>query len=78
MQTFCHSCLMPLGGPGEEHLESSYCQYCCDQEGNLKSREEVQAGIAGWLAGIKPGEASADYHQRAAFYMQAMPAWAEK
>jgi len=73
MKNFCHSCGMPL----EETTKSSYCQYCSNEKGELKSREEVTQGIAGWLMQITPEQKNVDYLKRAKSYINAMPAWAE-
>jgi uncharacterized glyoxalase superfamily protein PhnB len=68
----CQSCGMPLADaePGQ-----MYCQYCTDEEGNLKSYEEVFEGtVAGYFMGMqkmqrKPAEAAAKKH------LASMPAW---
>jgi hypothetical protein len=56
----------------------SYCQYCTDENGKLKSREEVRAGVAAWLAQFTPDNGSVDFQKRAESYLNAMPAWAGK
>ena len=71
----CHSCGMPLTGNPE--ARGNFCQYCSDDSGTLKPREEVQAGIAQWLKQWTPDQ-DVDFMGRAASYMQAMPAWAGK
>ncbi len=74
MNAFCHSCGTPLtkGQPARGH----YCQYCSDEAGNLHPRKLVQKGIAEWLQSWAPDGSTADFMERAALYMQAMPAWA--
>ncbi len=77
MDKFCFSCGMPLSMPGAKGVSEDYCAYCTDSKGNLKSQDEVKAGLAQWLqqwqAGIDQGKAL----ERAAHYMKAMPAWAD-
>jgi hypothetical protein len=73
MDTYCHSCGMPLTGD----VKGNFCSYCCNEKGELKSREEVHQGIAMWLKQIKPGEKGVNYQERARYYMKAMPAWAD-
>lgn len=75
MSNSCLSCGMPLVG---QNVSSHYCEYCSNEDGTLKSREEVQQGIAGWLAGWCPEPQDVDFMQRANNYMKAMPAWAQK
>ena len=73
MNTFCQSCGAPVSGPSD----AKYCTYCTDEQGNLKSREAVRAGIAAWLEQISPNDGTVDFQKRAESYMNAMPAWAE-
>lgn len=73
MNKFCFSCGMPL----DEHATGKYCQYCSNESGELKSRDDVKQGIAGWLMQITPENKNTDYLKRAESYMNAMPAWAE-
>ena len=67
-QSHCQSCGMPA--------EGQYCEYCTDESGALKPREEVREGLAAWLSSFAP-EKSADFRARADHYMAAMPAWAD-
>ncbi|MBN1780316.1 hypothetical protein JW948_04265 [bacterium] len=73
MQKFCQSC----GAPLTESKSESYCPYCTDENGELKSREAVREGIAAWLQMFTPDAASVDLQARAESYLRAMPAWAE-
>mgnify|MGYP000669334056 CR=1 FL=1 len=73
----CHSCGMPVSGENAVEKTVKYCQYCTDKSGELKSKEEIKAGIAHWLKSITPEDTKVDYNQRAEFYMKSMPAWAE-
>ena len=75
MNSFCYSCGMMLQG---DQKDQKYCQYCVDEQGNLKSREVIQQGIAGWLEQFGPKDGSVDYQKRAGYYMMAMPEWAEE
>ena len=59
-------------GPAED-----YCKYCTDEQGNLKSRDEIQMGIAEWFKTWHPDLDQVTALARAAHYMNAMPAWAE-
>lgn len=74
---YCHSCGMPVTNETAAEKTDKYCQYCADDNGDLKSREEIKAGIAQWLNGFTPEDKEADYNKRAEFYMKSMPAWAE-
>ena len=76
----CLSCAMPLSAETQSKSDNQYCQYCTDESGQLKSREEVQQGIAGWLQQITPRDESTnsgEFMARAGYYMKAMPAWAK-
>jgi hypothetical protein len=73
----CRSCSVSLDDAGNRGISDRYCRYCADEEGRLKPRAEVQRLIAAWLADwqgdLPPDEAL----ERAALFMQAMPAWSE-
>jgi len=73
----CLACGMPLSPEMANQKTDKFCQYCADEKGELKSREECQAGIAHWLQGMTPEDKDADYMQRADYYLKSMPAWAE-
>lgn len=75
---FCHSCGMPLDGKMGTVTESDFCQYCTDENGKLKPREVVQAGIVEWLKMFAPKGTNPNFTKRADNYMKAMPAWAEE
>jgi hypothetical protein len=78
MNKFCLSCGMPLFGADGKEMPGNYCQYCTDEKGNLKSKEEITKGIAGWLQSWAPDTTGVDFTKRAEFYIKSMPAWAEK
>lgn len=73
MQKFCQSCGMPIQGES-----GNWCQYCKDENGQLKSREAVREGIAAWLQMFTPDPEQVDFQKRAEAYLNAMPAWAGK
>jgi len=78
MDKYCHSCAAPLNAPEFKSLAEDYCKYCADDKGALKPRKEVQQAIAGWFKGWQPGIDDRTAMARAASYMKAMPAWADK
>lgn len=75
-QQHCHSCGMPMMDGMMNMASQSYCKFCTDDQGNLKSKEDVQQGIAMWLQ--QWGPPGGNYMQRAMNYMMAMPAWAQE
>ncbi|MCK4542989.1 MAG: hypothetical protein KAU17_12205 [Spirochaetales bacterium] len=78
MDKVCYSCGMPLMGEAAEKARGNYCQYCSDEKGDLLPKEQVKAGIAGYLKSWAPTDKTADFEKRAESYMNAMPAWAER
>jgi uncharacterized paraquat-inducible protein A len=76
-QQFCRSCAMPLEQPDLEGMAEAYCEHCVDQNGKLRSREEIRHGIAQWIMAWQHVDIDTAM-QRAEHYMKAMPAWAEK
>lgn len=77
MQRFCHSCSAPLDVPEFKGPAEDYCKYCTDEEGQLKSREEIQRGIAQYLMSWQPNLDDQTAMVRAEHFMKAMPAWAD-
>jgi hypothetical protein len=74
---FCLSCGMPLNTPDAKGLSEQYCKHCTDEEGNVRTREEIKQGMAHWIAQWqKVDHETAE--KRAEHYMKAMPAWAEE
>jgi hypothetical protein len=72
----CFSCGMPLS----ENVKSKnqqFCSFCTDDSGILKSREEVQDGIANWLCMMQPELSKDTAAKRAVYYLMAMPQWAD-
>ncbi len=78
MDKFCQSCAAPLGMPEFKGPAADYCKYCTDPAGKLKTKGEVQQGIAHWFQTWQPNLNEQVALTRAAFYMKSMPAWAEK
>ncbi len=78
MGKVCYSCGAPLGSAEYNGPAENYCRYCTDSSGDLKSRMIVQQGIADWLKSWQPELDEEMALTRAALYMKAMPAWAEK
>lgn len=74
----CESCGMPMDteedhGGGDEG--NKYCQYCCDEEGNLKSREAVRNG---WINSLEQeGMDREEAEKKVDQEMKKMPAWKE-
>jgi hypothetical protein len=59
-------------GPAED-----YCKFCTDENGKLKPKEEVLAGVAHWIKSWQPDVDDATARARAEHFMKAMPAWAQ-
>lgn len=76
MSDFCHACAISLHIPDARGASELYCKFCTDEQGNLKSRDDVQRGIAGWLKSWQPGLEETTALDRASHFMKAMPAWA--
>jgi hypothetical protein len=74
---FCHSCGIPLNIP-DIQARGSFCQHCTNEKGQLAPRELIQEGIANWLKSRQPDLSPEKAMERAGFYIQAMPAWAER
>jgi len=77
MDKMCFSCSAPLGNPESKGPSEEYCKYCTDDSGNLKSRDEITDGVAGWLKTWQPDLDDETAQVRAAHFLKAMPAWAE-
>jgi hypothetical protein len=77
MNTFCHSCAVPLEMPGMKGASDTYCTNCSDATGALKPREAVRVGLAEWFKTWQPGVGEAAALERADHYLKAMPAWAD-
>ncbi len=77
MQKFCHSCGAPLDMPDFKGPADDYCINCTDEQGKLKSADEIKFGLAEWFKMWQPELKQDQALQRAGHYMKAMPAWAE-
>ena len=77
MDKFCFSCAAPTEMPDFKGPAEDYCKYCTDEQGNLKSRDEIQMAVAEWFKAWQPDLDQEMALARAAHYMKAMPAWAE-
>ena len=75
---FCHSCGIILDGNFAKEVAPNICGCCAGENGNLKPKEAIQAGVAEWLKSFSPTEGNPDFMKRAENYMNAMPAWAKE
>jgi len=73
----CHSCAVPLDIPEFKGPAEDICAYCADEQGVLKSRQEVKNAVTGWFMEWHPEVSAIAAQQRAEHYMLSMPAWAE-
>jgi len=74
--THCYSCGAIVQNKAPK--EKGYCEYCVDNEGQLKDREAIKNGVAGWLKQWSPQELSeTQAMDRAELYLQSMPEWAK-
>lgn len=74
--THCYSCGAIV--QKIEPKEKGYCDYCIDNYSNLKDRNIIKSGVAGWLKQWSPEELSDEVAlQRAELYLQSMPEWAK-
>jgi hypothetical protein len=76
MDKYCLSCGLPLT-PEFKGAAENYCQYCTDEKGNLKSRDEIKMGVAEWMKSWQPDIDQQKAMVRAENYLNAMPAWAD-
>lgn len=76
----CISCGMPLSKP-EDHAASDpskdYCLHCADAQGNLKSYEEVLAGMTHFMVSSQGMDESVA-RNAATQMMSKMPAWKDR
>ena len=77
MDKFCFSCAAPPAMPDFKGPAENHCKYCTDDQGRVKSRAEVQAGVAQWFMMWQPGLDEQTAAQRADIYLRAMPEWVE-
>lgn len=73
----CESCSMPMVKPedfGGGKTDSPYCCHCCDDQGNLKSFDEVLEGMTN-LAVKMMGSSEEKARHTAMENMKQQPAW---
>jgi len=74
---YCESCSMPMTKKEDFALgneKSKYCTYCCDEEGNLKTYDEVFNGMVAFA--MKNTEMTKEKAKEAvAQNMAKLPAW---
>jgi hypothetical protein len=75
---FCYSCAAPLDMPFFMSSVPHYCNQCVDEDGNLRTYEEIHAGVVDWIKTWQPDVDDAKAKERATSYLKAMPAWADK
>jgi hypothetical protein len=73
----CQSCSVSLLDPAHRGTSDRFCRFCADDRGRLKPRREVQRLISEWMRHWQGDLTEREAMQRAALYMQAMPAWSE-
>ncbi|RLE39660.1 hypothetical protein DRJ17_00510 [Candidatus Woesearchaeota archaeon] len=74
----CESCGMPMESVemrGGAKPDNKYCKYCCDENGNLKSKEEVRKGMIEFYKA--QGKSQEEAEKFVDDYMKKMPAWKE-
>jgi hypothetical protein len=69
IEMHCESCGMVTNEQGE------YCQYCVDENGQLRPYEEVFAKMERWLARVEPTLSHEQIAQKTKNYMATMPEW---
>jgi hypothetical protein len=76
----CQSCGMPMNDTGDHggaNPTNPYCQYCTDDTGTLKSKEEVRQGLINYYMqtdGLTVEQASLKADER----MSSQPAWMQQ
>lgn len=79
MSSRCPSCGMPLDNPKIAKKSNdgiTYCQYCVNNEGNLRSFDEVLSGTSQYLMDNQ-NLTKIDAEKMAREMLQKMPAWQE-
>jgi len=74
---FCYACGAPLTTEFKG-LAENYCKHCTDEGGKVKSRQEIQAGLAEWFKMWQPNIDDRIALERASHYMKAMPHWVDE
>ena len=79
-EKFCESCGMPLRKNedfGGGKLDNKHCVHCCDDQGKLKSYDQVLLGMKQFMIqnmGVSEEESLISAKEN----MAKMPAWAER
>jgi len=71
----CCACAAPLT-PDVVGPNPNCCRHCTDEQGNVRPRETIQAGLAQWFRTWQPNLDDETAMVRAEHYMKAMPHWA--
>ena len=76
----CKSCGVPMRDESEHgagNMNNPYCVHCADANGNLKSREEIKAGMVEFImrSQNKPRD---EAEREADRIMSQQPAWQEQ
>ena len=76
----CASCGLPLEKPQDFSMgdeQSIYCRYCADENGQLKSYEDVHEGLASFLMFSQDLDESTS-EKMADSMLKESPAWEDK
>ncbi len=73
--SFCRSCMASLTDTENRGASDHFCRWCSDDDGNLRSAEEVHGILTKWFMQWQKGITGSQAAERARHYMLAMPAW---
>ncbi len=76
-QTVCESCSMPMTKPGDfggGDTENKYCAHCTYPDGQLKSYDDMLAGMTQFIIG-RMDLHEAEARKMAVENLSKMPAW---
>jgi hypothetical protein len=74
-QPNCHSCFALLADGVHGGVSDRYCRFCSDESGRLKQRQDVEDLLSLWIGNWDKRLEPAEARERAAVYMEKMPAW---
>jgi hypothetical protein len=74
-EKYCTSCLADLSVDENVGNSDQYCRHCSDENGRLRSRDEVLETIAEWFLQWQDDLTPEEARRRADLYMRSMPAW---
>lgn len=77
MADHCYACSVSLHLSDFKGPSDVYCRYCADENGQLRSKEEIRANIAHWMMSWQPNVDEKTASERAERFMSALPAWTE-